>query len=115
MAVYEVNNLTIQKGTDFSKTFFKIKNEDGSPLGINSSFSGVSKLRKFPTSTANFPFEVELNSSDDSITISMASSITSTLPSGRCHFDVLITSGVSVIVTKEYIAGTLIVQDTCSV
>ena len=40
MAVYEINSLTIQKGTDFDETF-SIYNEDVSPLGINSSFVGV--------------------------------------------------------------------------
>jgi hypothetical protein len=41
MAVYEVNSLTIEKGTDFDAVF-TIYNEDGSPLGINSSFVGNS-------------------------------------------------------------------------
>lgn len=114
MAVYEFNNLTIQKGTDFTKTFTNIRNEDGSPLGINSSFSGVSKLRKHPTSEASYPFSLNLNQADDSITISMASSITTTLPSGRCYFDILLTSGFYGPFTKEYISGTIVVQDTCS-
>jgi hypothetical protein len=114
MPVYEVNDITIQKGTDFTKTFFGIKNSDGSPLGINSSFIGTSKLRKNPKSKTSYPFNVILNQIDDSITISMASSITSTLPSGRCYFDVLLRTGPLEIATKEPISGTIIVQDTCS-
>ena len=113
MAVYEVNNLIIHKGTDFTKTFSDIVNEDGSPLGITSSYSGVSKLRKHSTSEDSFPFNVALDINEDTITISMASTITSTLPSGRCYFDILLASGENS-TTKKYISGTLIVQDTCS-
>jgi hypothetical protein len=113
MAVYEVNSLTIQKGTDFDASF-NIYNEDGSPLGINSSFSGVSKLRKYPSATKQYPFNVELSEQDSSVMISMASTVTSTLPSGRCYFDVLLTSGFVEPTTKKYITGTIIVQDTSS-
>lgn len=113
MAVYEINNLTIQKGTNFEETF-NIYNEDGTPLGINSSFSGVSKIAKHPTAPVKYPFEVYLNETESSVTISMASTITSQLPSGRCYFDVLLTYGYAETTTKEFIRGTIIVQDTTS-
>lgn len=113
MAVYEVNSLTIQKGTNFDASF-NIYKEDGSPLGINSSFVGVSKLRKYPGATSEYPFEVELSEEDNSVSISMASTMTSQLPSGRCYFDVLLTYGYADPTTKKYITGTIIVQDTSS-
>lgn len=113
MAVYEINNLTIQKGTDFEETFI-LFNEDGTPLGINSSFSGVSKIAKHPNAVTKYPFNVILNEGESSVTISMASTMTSQLPSGRCHFDVILSYGFSEVQTREFIKGTIIVQDTTS-
>jgi hypothetical protein len=113
MAVYEINSLTIQKGASFDETF-TIYNEDGSPLGINSSFVGVSKLRKYPNSEKEYPFDVYLDEINSSVSISMASTITSLLPSGRCYFDILLTYGYSDATTKKFITGTIIVEDTAS-
>lgn len=114
MAVYEINSLTIQKGSNFEETFI-IFNEDGSPLGINSSFSGVSKLAKYPSSSVKYPFDVYLNQSNSSVTISMDSTMTSQLPSGRCCFDILLSyNNYGNVITKEYVKGTIIVQDTTS-
>lgn len=113
MAVYELNGITIEKGTDFDATFV-ILNEDGSPLGINSSFSAVSKLRKYPSSPTEYPFDVYLDDSTSEVTISMASTITSQLPSGRCYFDVLLTYGFNETTTKKYVKGSVIVEDTVS-
>lgn len=113
MAVYEINSLTIEKGTDFEETF-KFYNEDGSPLGINSSFSGSAKLRKHPTSPTVYPFDLILNQETDDVIISMASSITSTLPSGRCYFDLILTYGFADTTTKKFIKGSIIVGDTVS-
>ena len=113
MAVYEINSLTIQKGTDFDETF-TIYNEDGSPLGINSSFIGTSKLRKYPGAVNEFPFDVYLDQENSSVNISMAATMTSELPSGRCYFDILLTYGYADTTTKKFINGTIIVQDTSS-
>lgn len=113
MAVYEINNLTIQKGTNFEETFI-LFNEDGTPLGINNSFSGVSKIAKHPKSSVKYPFDLTLSESESSVTISMASTMTSQLPSGRCHFDVVLSYGFGDTTTREFIRGTIIVQDTTS-
>jgi hypothetical protein len=113
MAVYEINSLTIQKGTDFEETF-NIFNEDGTPLGINTSFIGTAKLAKYPSSPTKYPFNVYLSEENSTITLSMASTMTSQLPSGRCHFDVLLSYGFAETTTKEFIKGTIIVQDTTS-
>lgn len=113
MAVYEINSLTIDKGTDFDATFILL-NDDGSPIGINSSFTGVSKLRKYPSSTNQFPFDVYLDDATSEVTISMASTMTSQLPSGRCYFDIVLTYGFTEQTTKKYVKGSIIVQDTAS-
>ena len=113
MAVYEINSLTIQKGSDFDETF-NIYNEDGSPLGINSSFVGISKLRKYPDSVKVFPFDVYLDEINSAVNISMAATMTSGLPSGRCYFDIMLTYGYADTTTKKFITGSIIVQDTSS-
>ena len=113
MAVYEINSLTIQKGSDFDETF-GIRNEDGSPLEINSSFVGVSKLRKYPNSTKEYPFDVYIDEINSAVNISMASTMTSELPSGRCYFDIILTYGYVDTTTTKFITGSIIVQDTSS-
>jgi hypothetical protein len=113
MAVYEINSLIIQKGTDFDETF-GISNEDGSPLEINSSFVGVSKLSKYPGASKKYPFDVYLDEINSSVNISMASTMTSELPSGRCYFDILLTYGYTDTTTKKFVTGSIIVQDTSS-
>lgn len=113
MILHEINNLVIQKGTDFSKSI-PLYNEDKSPLGINSSFSGVSKLRKHPSSNSAYSFRVGLDTNTSSVSISMASSITSQLPSGRCYFDILLTYGTINPLTEKTVYGTIMVNDTVS-
>lgn len=110
----EIPVLTIEKGTDFEATF-NIFNQDKTELDINGSFTGVSKLRKHPKSSISYPFEVTLNESENNVTISMGSTTTSTLPSGRCYFDILLTYGYSEPTTRKFVSGTIIVQDTVSI
>lgn len=114
MAAYEINNLVIEKGEDFDESF-KIYNSDGTPLVINSSFIGVSKLKKHPNSKKEYPFNLILDVENNEVNISMASTMTSTLPSGRCYFDILLTYGYADPITKKYIKGTIIVNDTASI
>ena len=113
MAVAEINHLTIDKGTDFNESF-KIYNDDGSVLGINTTYSGTSKLKKYPTSPTEYPFNVSFDVDNDEVLISMASTVTSTLPSGRCYFDLILTSGFSNPITKKYVKGTIIVNESVS-
>jgi hypothetical protein len=113
MAVYEISNLSIEKGTDFDETF-KIYNEDGSPLGINSSFTGVAKLRKHAAANEAYSFDVNLNSETNEVNISMAATMTSSLPSGRCYFDLLLTYGYADTTTKKYLKGNIMVFDTAA-
>jgi hypothetical protein len=113
MAVYEINSLTIEKGTDFDETF-NIYNEDGSPLGINSSFTGVAKIKKYPSSPVGYPLDLYLNAETNEVNISMAATMTSQLPSGRCYFDIILTYGYADTTTKKFVKGTIIVGDTAS-
>jgi hypothetical protein len=112
--VYEINSLQIDKGADFDETF-KIYNEDGTVLELNSSFSGKSKISKYPTSPISFPFNVLLDTENNEVNISMAATVTDTLPfSNRCYFDVVLTYGYVTPTTKKVLRGTILVNDTVS-
>jgi hypothetical protein len=112
MAVYEINNFTIEKGTDFSETFV-ILNEDGSVLELNSSFGGTAKICKSYASQ-KYPLTVNLYQDTNEINISMGATMTTQLPSGRCYFDVILTYGFAEKSTKKFVKGTLIVGDTAT-
>lgn len=109
MAAFEVPPLTIEKGTDFQATF-TISRDDGSPLPLNG-YTAVAKLRKHPSSSTSYSFTVAINVGDSSIKITMPKSITSTLPVGRCYFDIFTTYNSA---TSRPIFGTAIVIDTNS-
>jgi len=89
MAVPAVN-ITIQKGTDFQNVY-TISNPDGSPLDLTG-YSGVAKIKKFPESTTSSPFSVGIVSTAGQVVLSMASTVTSQLSSGRHYYDILLTS-----------------------
>ena len=110
MAAVSVVNLVIQKGTDFEETF-GLTAEDG--LGLNlTNYSAVAKLRKYPTSSESFYFQVTITVADSTVKIIMSSAVTSTLPSGRCYYDLLLTSSGGVV--SKVIEGNVIVQETSS-
>lgn len=112
MAV-NVENITIDRGTDFSKQF-TILNSDGTAFNL-SDYTITAKLRKWgaaPTSVS-FATTYGSNPSLGKITISLSDSITGILTSGRSVYDVLITSGVGT-VTKIR-EGTALIRDTASI
>lgn len=112
--MYEINSLQIDKGADFDETF-KIYNEDGTVLELFPGYSGRSKIRKYPTSPISFPFNVFLDIENNEVNISMASTVTETLPfSNRCYFDLLLTYGYVTPTTKKVLRGTILVNDTAS-
>ncbi len=112
--MYEINSLQIDKGADFDETF-KIYNEDGTILELFPNFSGKSKISKYPTSPISFPFNVLLDTENNEVNISMAATVTETLPfSNRCYFDVILTYGYGTPRTKKVLRGTILVNDTIS-
>lgn len=105
-------NLRIEKGTNFESTF-TITNSDGSVFAL-SNYTATSKIRKHPTSTDSKSFSTTITSATGEIKISMSSSNTAELTSGRNYFDVLITKISDNTITKV-IDGTALVVDTVSV
>ena len=90
MAVY-VSNLIINKGTDFSQTF-DVFNSDGTSLNLVG-YSGFSHMRKSPSSSSYVGFGVSfIDAINGKIKLSMGSTITSNLKSGRQVYDILLVS-----------------------
>lgn len=111
MAVPAVN-LTLDKGTDF-EAIFNLTNSDSSILTLNN-FTAISKIRKHPTAELYKSFQTTITAATGEIKISMASTITSQLTSGRNYYDVIIRETTSGKYTKVF-EGTIIVNDTVSI
>lgn len=109
MAAFEVPTLLIEKGTDFEATF-TILDVDGTLIDLSGN-TAVAKLKKHPSSSNSYEFDIFINSEDSTIRISMTDGMTATLPNGRCYFDVLLTYGNT---TTRPITGTAIVSETSS-
>lgn len=97
MAVPAVN-ITIEQGADFASSF-TITNSDGSLYNLLNT-SAVAKLKKFPESNTSFSFSTSITVSTGKITLSMSNSVTSTIPSGRYYYDILLENSVSGLKTR---------------
>lgn len=91
-------NITIEQGADFASTF-TITNSDGSVYNLLNT-SATAKLKKFPESETSYSFSTSITVSTGKITLSMANTVTSTIPSGRYYYDILLTNNVSGLKTR---------------
>ena len=87
-------NFTIQQGETFSKDFI-LTNPDKSLVGI-SSYTSTAFLAKYAGDSTTYPFTVGITTSTSTIRISLASTITATLDSGRYYYNVFTVNGSSV-------------------
>jgi hypothetical protein len=87
-------NFTIQQGETFSKDFI-LTNPDKSLVGI-SSFTSTGFLAKYAGDSTTYAFTVGITTSTSTIRISLASTITATLDSGRYYYNVFTVNGSSV-------------------
>ncbi len=87
-------NYTIQQGETFSKDFI-LTNPDKSLVGI-SSFTSTGFLAKYAGDSTTYAFTVGITTSTSTIRISLASTITATLDSGRYYYNVFTVNGSSV-------------------
>lgn len=104
-------NLNIEKGTDF-EAIFNVSNSDGSVFSL-SNYSVSSKIRKHPTAETSKSFSTSITVATGEIKISMASTVTANLSSGRNYYDVMITHNSTGKIQKVF-NGTVIVSDTVS-
>lgn len=91
-------NISIEQGADFASTF-TITNSDGSVYNLLNT-SATAKLKKFPESETSYSFSTSITVSTGKITLSMANTVTSTIPSGRYYYDILLTNNVSGLKTR---------------
>jgi hypothetical protein len=111
MAVESIN-IQIDKGTDFSQNFV-MKNPDQTIIDLTG-YTGVSKVRKYPEDTKYVrSFAVGIASTTGTITLSMGTTITSELVVGRNYYDILVTSGSSIV--SKVFEGSVMVNATISV
>jgi hypothetical protein len=87
-------NFTIQQGEDFSKDFV-LTNPDKSLVGV-SSYTSSAFLAKYAGDSTTYPFTVGIITSTSTIRISMATTVTATLDSGRYYYNVFTVDGNSV-------------------
>jgi hypothetical protein len=111
MAVPAVN-LTIEKGTTFEATF-NVNNADGSVFSL-ANYTATAKIRKHPTAPNPKLFSTSITVATGEIKISMGSTVTADLTSGRNYYDVIITQ-VGTNKIQKVFEGTAIVNDTVSV
>lgn len=111
MASVSAVNLVIQKGTYFEETF-SLSAEDSSGLNLTNQIA-TAKLRKHPTAGIAYTFSTTVTVSDSTVKISMQPSITANLPSGRCVYDIILTSSNGNI--SKVVEGNILVQETVSV
>ena len=111
MAAVSAVNLVIHKGTYFEETF-TLNAEDGSGLNLTGN-SVVARLRKHPTSSTYHSFTPTITIADSTVKVSMASTVTAALPSGRCVYDIILVSSGGI--PAKVVEGTVIVQETVSV
>lgn len=111
MAAVSAVNLVIHKGTYFEETF-SLSAEDG--LGLNLTGNTASaKIRKHSTAGIAYTFSTALTVNDSTVKITMSPEVTATLPSGRCVYDLILTSSGGVV--SKVVEGTVIVEESVTV
>ena len=109
MAVAEVTNIVIEKGTDFDATFI-VFNSDDSAASLSGA-SVIAKIRKHPTSPSSVSFTATIDGNAGSISISLTKQQTILLSTGRNYYDILVTKDGK---TFKIIKGTAIVEESAS-
>lgn len=106
-----VVNIVIEKGTSFEATYY-VTNADDSVYALTNQ-SATAKIRKHPTASTSKSFVTSITVNTGEIKISMGSTITADLTSGRNYYDVILTHATTGKVTKIF-EGMAIVNDTVS-
>ena len=111
MAAVSQVNLVIPKGVNFEETFF-LTAGDGSGLNLTGQ-TVVAKLKKHPNATTAFSFSTTVTVATGEVKITMSGATTATLPSGRCVYDIVLTSSGGT--KSKVVEGTVLVQESVSV
>lgn len=111
MAVAEVSNIVIEKGTYFEVTF-NLFDPDQSVAVLSGLTTTYASIRKHPTSTTYEEFSKSIISGTGSITLSLTDQQTANLTAGRNYFDIVLTINNK---KTKVIKGTAIVEESVSV
>lgn len=107
-----VVNIIVEKGTSFEATYY-VTNADDSVYTLANQ-SATAKIRKHPTASTSKSFTTAITVGTGEIKISMGSTVTADLTSGRNYYDVILTHSITGKVTKIF-EGMAMVNDTVSV
>lgn len=111
MSVAQINNITIERGTDFEVSF-DIFTDDYGPNVFGLGYSGIFSIKKYPGATSAFEKSVVFDPGTNEITVSLAKTETSTLRPGRNYFQLSILSSPSAgSQTDRVVEGTIIVSE----
>lgn len=111
MAVAEVTNIVIEKGTYFETTF-NLFDPDNSATILSGLSTTYAAIRKHPTATVSEQFLTNITTGNGTIQISLTAEQTNNLIAGRNYFDVVLTINSKKI---KVVKGTAIVNESVSV
>ena len=111
MAVAEITNIVIEKGTDFEATF-NLFDPDQSATVLAGLTTTYASIRKYPDATAYEEFSKTITAGTGTIKLTLSSTQTANLKAGRNYFDVVLTIGGK---KTKVIKGTAIVEESASV
>ena len=111
MAVAEITNIVIDKGTDFEATF-NLFDPDQSASVLSGLTTTYATIRKYPNASDGEEFSKIITAGTGTIKLSLTATQTSNLKVGRNYFDVVLTLGGK---KTKVIKGTAIVEESSSV
>ncbi len=110
MAVAEISNIVIEKGTDF-EAIFNLFDPDQSASVLSGLTTTYASIRKYPEDPSVQEFSKTITSGTGTIKLVLNSTQTAALQAGRNYFDVILTlDGKKIKVIK----GTAIVYESVS-
>lgn len=108
MSVQELTIIKIDRGTDFEKSI-----SIGTTTLNSGIHSAVSTIKKHSSAVDYSEFQTFINDTDNSIIISMGSTVTADLDLGRNYFDILLINNQTNKIVK-LIEGSIIVNESAS-
>ena len=111
MAVAEITNIVIEKGTDFEATF-NLFDPDQSATVLTGLTTTYATIRKYPDSTTGEEFAKTITAGTGTIKLTLTAAQTANLKAGRNFFDVVLTLGGKKV---KVIKGTAIVEESAAV
>lgn len=111
MAVAEITNIVIEKGTDFEVTF-NLFDPDQSATVLSGLTTTYAKIRKHPDATNGEEFGKTITAGTGTIKLTLTATQTANLQAGRNYFDVVLTLGGK---KTKVIKGAAMVEESVSV